>query len=266
MAISGVPVLTPIVNKLMQHSKLNPAEVQAVLTLPCHLANMSAGAYLMREGDRVESCIALLSGFIYRNKIAGNGARQILSIHLTGDLIDLYNELLNVSDHSVQTLTYAEVAIIPRRAISDICQDFPNIAQALWRETLVDRSMLREWLLNIGRRDARQRIAHLFCELVLRQEAAGLCEGPVYELPMTQEQIGDATGLTSVHVNRTIQGMRIDGFITTTRRSITILEWQLLQMLGDFSSDYLHLPSSSANRDLTVTLSRSVRGRRTSPS
>ena len=104
----------------------------------------------------------------------------------------------------------------------------------------MDGSVFREWILNVGQRDARQRIAHLLCELALRQEEAGLCEGPDYEWPMTQEQIGDATGLTSVHVNRTVQRMRIDGLISTSKQHVTITDWPSLQKAGDFSRGYLH--------------------------
>lgn len=246
MAISDLPVLMPMVNKLKQRSNLGPAEIEALLHLPCRLADMRAGAYLVREGTGIDGCIALLSGFAYRSKVAGDGARQILSIHLAGDLVDVDDSLLNVADHSVQTLTRAEVAVISRQAISNVSAAFPAVARALWRDSLVEGSIFREWLLNIGQRCARQRIAHLLCELVLRQEAAGLCKSPVYELPMTQEQIGDATGLTGVHVNRTIQGMRGEGLITTSKGAVSVVNWQQLQAVGDFDSTYLHLPASIA--------------------
>ncbi len=140
----------------------------------------------------------------------------------------------------MQALTRIEVAYVSHQAILDVAESFPTVARALWRDTLVDGSVFREWILNVGQRDARQRIAHLFCELALRQEKAGLCEGPHYEWPMTQEQIGDATGLTSVHVNRTLQGMRSDGLISGNRQSVTITDWPRLQAAGDFNRAYLH--------------------------
>lgn len=246
MQISNSSLLAPMVQKLATRSQLGSAETEALLALPYRLAKIDPGAYLVREGDKAENCIVLLSGFAYRSKVTGSGARQILSIHLRGDLVDLQNSLLDQADHSVQALTRAEVAYIPHHAILNVAAAYPAVAQALWRDTLVDGSVFREWILNVGQRDARQRIAHLLCELALRQEAAGLCAGPNYEWPMTQEQIGDATGLTSVHVNRTVQRMKIDGLISTSKQHVTITDWPSLQRAGDFSRAYLHQATTIA--------------------
>lgn len=240
MPHSNSHALTPMVSKLSRYSQLGPVETQALLDLPHRLATSDAGSYLVREGDRSDNCVLLLSGFVYRSKIAGSGSRQILSIHLRGDLVDLQNSLLGEADHNVQTLTGAEVAYIPQQALLDVADAHPAIARALWRDTLVDGSIFREWILNVGQRNARQRISHLLCELTLRQKEAGLSEGPRYEWPMTQEQLGDATGLTSVHVNRTLQAMRKDGLIDTGPRTVTIPNWPALQRAGDFGRAYLH--------------------------
>lgn len=240
MHTANPDVLEPMVRKLARRSQLGSVETEALLDLPHRSATSDAGRYLVREGDKSDSCVLLLSGFACRSKITGSGARQILSIHLRGDVVDLQNGLLGEADHSVQALTRVKIAYLPQQAIQDVAAAYPAVARALWRDTLVDASIFREWILNVGQRDARQRIAHLLCELSLRQEEAGLCEGPSYEWPMTQEQIGDATGLTSVHVNRTIQGMRKDGLIVTGSRSVSITDWPTLQRAGDFSSAYLH--------------------------
>jgi CRP-like cAMP-binding protein len=153
--------------------------------------------------------------------------------------------MLELADHSVQALTRAEVAFIPRRAIVDLAAQRPSIGLALWKDTLIDASIFREWILNMGQRDARQRVAHLFCELAIRQEASGIKVGPDYEWPMTQEQLGDAMGLTSVHVNRTLQQMRADGLIAIKKSHVTILDWVNLQIAGDFSRAYLHEAATS---------------------
>lgn len=226
--------------------RLSAEQIDAILALPHRPTFLDAGAYIVREGDRVDKCCVLLAGFVYRHKVVGSGARQILSVHIRGDSVDLQNSLLEHADHNVQTLTRVEVALIPRQAILDLCARFPAVARAMWVDTLVDASVFREWIANIGRRTARQRIAHLLCELSLRQEAAGLCKRPDYTWPMTQEQLGDATGLTSVHVNRVLQGLRTEGLIRTTKRSVTILDWANLQETGDFNRAYLHLPKEEA--------------------
>ena len=246
MPIPDPQMLAPMVHKLKSRSQLGFAETQALLDLPYRVSISRPGGYIVREGDKSDSCALILSGFGYRSKIAGSGSRQILSIHLRGDLVDLQNSLLGEADHSVQALTRVEVAHIPQQAILDAAEAYPATARALWRDTLVDGSIFREWILNVGQRDARQRISHLLCELTLRQEEAGLSEGPRYEWPMTQEQIGDATGLTSVHVNRTLQSMRKDGLIDTGSRSVTITNWPALQQAGDFRRAYLHQGTPAA--------------------
>lgn len=233
-------VLAPMVRKLASDSHLGPDEIKALLAMPYRLASSDPGTYLVREGDKSSNCILLLSGFAYRSKVTGSGGRQILSVHLKGDFVDLQNSLLDIADHSVQALTSVEVAYVPHAAILEVAAAYPAIAQALWRDTLVDGSVFREWIVNVAQRDARQRISHLLCELALRQEAAGICEGPSYDWPMTQEQIGDATGMTNVHVNRTLRRMRSDGLISMSSRSVTITDWPALQAAGDFSRAYLH--------------------------
>jgi CRP-like cAMP-binding protein len=246
MTISDQHALMPLITKLTQHSRLDPAEIEAILALPYRMAVSKPNQYIVREGDETAGCAAICSGFAYRSKMAGNGARQILSIHLRGDLVDLQNSLLGEADHSVQALTTVEAAYIPQHAILAVAQAHPGIARALWRDTLVDGSIFREWILNVGRRDARQRISHLLCELTLRQQRIGLCEGPSYRWPMTQEQMGDATGLTSVHVNRTLRALQSDGLINTGSRMVTIEDWAGLQKAADFDSGYLHQAALAA--------------------
>lgn len=238
--------LQPMLDRLAQRTSLSDQDSDALLSLPHRRSHFDASAYIVRDGDSADSCGVLLDGFVYRHKVTGGGARQILSIHMRGDIVDLQNSLLGYADHNVQALTQVELAIIPRSALLKLCAEHAAIAQAFWRDTLVDASIFREWIVNVGRRDARQRIAHLFCEIALRQEAAGLCEGPNYAWPMTQEQVGDATGLTSVHVNRTLQGMRSEGLVTTSKRRVTIADWTGLQTAGDFSRAYLHQTREAA--------------------
>ena len=164
-----------------------------------------------------------------------------MSIHMKGDLIDLQNSLLGVADHNVQMLTGGQVALMPVQAIRDLAFRRPSIGMAMWYETLVEGSIFREWVLNIGRRDARTRIAHLLCEFALRLEVAELGKATSYELPITQEQLADAVALTSVHVNRTLRKLEEDGLITRTKRMITIVDWKELVKVADFQPRYLHL-------------------------
>lgn len=161
---------------------------------------------------------------------------------MRGDMVDLQNSFLGVSDHNVQALTHCEVAYIPCSALKQIAFERPALGEAMWFDSLVDASIFREWIANVGRRDSRSRIAHVLCEFALRLEAAGLGGHTEWELPMTQEQLADVIGLTSVHVNRTLKALERDGLIKREKRAVSVTDWKALAQAGDFKSFYLHLP------------------------
>jgi CRP-like cAMP-binding protein len=182
----------------------------------------------------------LLQGLAFRQKILSDGSRQIISFHIPGEFLDIQNCLLEVADHNVQSLTRSLVGVVPKEALLAVMNARPGVRRAVWLDSLLDASVFREWVVNVGRRDATQRIAHLLCELSLRLKAAGLEEGPTFDFPITQEQLADATGLTSVHTNRTLQRLRKDGLIALSTSKLTILDWDALAEAGDFSERYLH--------------------------
>jgi len=183
-----------------------------------------------------------LSGFAYRQKVTGEGTRQIVALCIPGDAIDFQNMFLSISDHGIQILTRAVVADIPREPLQQLMLKRPAIGVAIIHSTLIEASILREWVVNVGRRDARARIAHVLCEFAVRLEARGLASKDGFELPMTQEQLGDATSLTPVHVNRVLKGLQSDGLISRQRRNIQFTDWRALQDTADFTRRYLHLP------------------------
>jgi CRP-like cAMP-binding protein len=238
--------LMPMLNRLERHRAFSGADREAVLALPHHLRRVAAASHLVRDGDKPDYCTVLLSGFAFRHKITGEGGRQVLSIHLQGDFLDLQNSLLRIADHNVQMLTDGEVATIPRDAIADLALARPAVGLAMWTDTLVDSSIFREWVVNVGRRDARTRIAHILCEFSLRLEAAGLAKDHRYELPMTQEQLADAVGLTSVHVNRVLRQLGEEGLISRNKRAIVIEDWPRMREVGDFNERYLHSDADAA--------------------
>jgi CRP-like cAMP-binding protein len=237
--LSGRP-LAPLVDRLERLSPLSEAERESLLSLPHSIRSLAASSHVVRDGDRVESCTILLSGFAYRYKITGEGARQIISVHIAGELLDLQHSFLAVADHSIQLLTDAVVAVIPRQAVRDLVLGERGIGRALWIDTLIDASIFREWVVNVGRRNSRARVAHILCEIFLRLQAAGLVRGQRYLLPMTQEQLADAVGLTSVHVNRVLRQLAEEGLISRDRRTIAIEDWGRLKRTGDFNERYLH--------------------------
>ena len=234
--------LEPMVRKLSYWQQLHADDRAAILALPHRVKTVEQHHYIVRDQDRTEFSCVLLRGFAMRHKVVIGGGRQICSIHMKGEMVDLQNSLLGRADHNVQMLTAGVAAMIPREEIKRVAFERPAIGTAMWLDTLIDGSIFREWIANVGRRDARTRIAHLFCEFSLRLKVAGLGHQNGYELPMTQEQLGDATGLTSVHVNRTLKSLEADGLIErVSPRSITIGDWKKLADAGDFDSNYLHL-------------------------
>lgn len=232
--------LNPLVRRWAEYARLTPADRGAILSLPFARKSCAKDGYLVREGQQVNDCTLLLSGFAYRQKLIRNGARQIISFHIPTEFVDLQNGLLAVADHSVQCLNGAEVALVPRKALLGLADEHPAIRIAMWMKTLVDASIFREWVVNVGRRDSKARIAHLLCEMALRLKNIGAGQGDTYDFPVTQEQLADATGLTPVHTNRTLQTLRKNGLIQLTPRSLTVLDWDGLCEAGDFDDTYLH--------------------------
>jgi CRP-like cAMP-binding protein len=244
---SPLSALHPMVRKLAYWAAFDAADEEAILALPHRIKRIERNGYIAREREKTTHSCLLVSGFAIRHKIVCGGARQIVAIHMKGDLVDLQNSFLGIADHSVQVLTDAEVALIPRQAVKELAFERPRVGMAMWFDTLVDASVFREWIANVGRRDAHTRIAHLLCEVSLRLKMAGLGEETDYELPITQEQIADCTGLTPVHVNRMLKLLEKQNLISRrTSRSVTIGDWTRLADAGDFDSNYLHLRPDEA--------------------
>ena len=237
-----------LVRKLETHSVLDEEDRQAILSLPFTLKTLEPHSYLVREGDAPLVCPVLVSGFAIRQKLTGDGGRQILAIHIPGEALDFQNLFLDESDHNVQTLTRAELAFIPRQELQKLVRSRPGVAHAFLVTVLVEASIFREWVLNVGRRDARARLAHVLCEFAIRLEKQGLADENGYQLPMTQEQLADVLGLTSVHVNRTIMALEADGFILRDKRRISFPDWRRMRDIADFNQRYLHLePQGTGN-------------------
>lgn len=230
-----------LIRKLDRLGNLDGADRQAVANLPFRVTTVPAGTHLVREGNQITECCLLLRGYAFRHKVAANGNRQIVSFHLAGDVLDLQHILLAKADHGVQTLTEAAVAWVPTTAMNALAEERPAIGKALWRDTLIDASIFREWVLNVGQRDAKSRIAHMLCEFAIRREAAGLGSPQRFDLPMSQEHIADATGLTTVHVNRMLMALAKDGMIERDKREMRIIDWDRMRRAADFDLDYLHM-------------------------
>jgi CRP-like cAMP-binding protein len=238
-----------MLRNLELRSPLSAEDRQAVLRLPYTLRTLEPATYTIREADPPTSCGVLVSGFAYRQKLTGEGARQIVALHIPGDALDFQSLFLDVADHSVQMLTRGEVAFISRDDLQNLARSRSGIGHAILVKILVEASIFREWVLNVGRREARTRLAHVLCEVAVRLEAEGLADQYRYELPMTQEQLADALGLTPVHVNRTLKALEGEGLITRNKRMVSFPDWRRMREAGDFNQRYLHLePQLSGQR------------------
>jgi len=241
----GEDTLEPLTAKLERLAGLDQEDRQAIQNLSMSVRLARPNSYLVREGATASACCLLIEGFACRHKEASNGNRQIVSFHLPGDILDLQHLWLERADHNIQTITDAVIGWIPVAGLRALIRDRPRIGEALWRDTLIDASIFREWVLNVGRRDAKQRIAHMLCEFAVRREAAGLGPPESFVMPMTQEHIADATGLTAIHVNRMLQALGNEGVIKREKRHITIADWERMRRVADFEPAYLHVAEVS---------------------
>lgn len=237
--------LSHMLRKFDRRLSLDDGDRAALRELPFRRRTVEPAQYIQREGDLTSHCCLVVEGFAFRQKTTAEGARQILSFHLRGDFIDLEGALLRQADHNIQALTRCSIASVSGADLRALMRDHPRVAQAMWIDTLIDASIFREWILNVGQRDARARVAHLLCEFARRLHLAGIDVEEGYEFPMTQEQIGDATGLTTVHINRTLKALDQDGLIVRKRRMIHVPNWQNLREEAGFSEMYLHLDQAT---------------------
>lgn len=226
--------------KLLSHSKLSRVEHQAILSLPFTLRQLEPGEYIMREGDHAKICPLLLSGFAYRHKLVADGGRQIVALKIPGDPLDFQSLYLRRADHNLQALTAVELAVVPLAALEKLALERPPFARAILVDILVEASIGREWLLNIGRRNALSRLAHFLCELVHRLNQTSSIAGDEVEVPLTQEQLADLLGLTPVHINRTLKTLEEAGAVQRKGRRLKLGNFDTLCRIAEFSDLYLH--------------------------
>lgn len=237
----------PLIARLDMFVTLGAEEREAIAALCVTHRTFRANETLVHEGSRPDRVCLILSGVAFRYRYLANGRRQIFGYLLPGDLCDTQFVILNESDHNVGMLCDTEVAIISLPALMSTMVKHSKIERALLMMSLVDAAMLREWLLNVGQRDACQKLAHFFCELSARYQALGLDdENQGFAIPLTQIELADTMGLTVVHVNRILQRFRREGLLKWSRRHVDILDYPQLELLADFDATYLRLQQCRA--------------------
>lgn len=233
----------PLIRRLRSTATLSETVVEAIRTLPVSLRSYEPSQEILRDGERPACCLAVVDGWVSRLKFLPGGGRQIIAFHIAGDLPDLQSLHLGVLDHGIAALTPCTVARIPHEALRELSARLPELAAVLWRESMIDAALFRGWLTANGRRSAYGRTAHLLCELSMRQRAVGLSTGRTCPMPLRQTDFADATGLTSVHIARTLGALRKAGLITLQARTLTIHDWDGLCEAAEFDPAYLHLKS-----------------------
>lgn len=233
----------PLIRKLCNIIDLSDQDRQALASMCDDMREVQEGTDIISDGDRTEHVHLILEGWAYRYKILEDGSRQITAFLIPGDFSDMHVAVLGEMDHNIGTLTSTKVCYISHGRMNELVER-PQIARAFWWATLVDEAVLRAWIVNVGRRDAYQRIAHILCEMHLRLDSIGMVEDSGFALPLTQEELADAAGITSVHANRTLQRLRREGLIEYRREQLTIPDVQRLQEASGFDPRYLHLARS----------------------
>jgi CRP-like cAMP-binding protein len=214
------------------------AAIRGALSEP---RDIQADRTIIRAEEELSASTLLLEGVMCRYKDMKDGQRQISALHVPGDFVDLHSFTLKRLDHHVMALTPCRIATMPHTRLTGMTEQFPHLTRVYWFLTTLDASIHREWTLSLGRRTALQRLAALFCELFVRFSIVGLTDGNSYPLQLTQTDLAECTGLTSVHVNRTLRELRERGLIDIAGRRVTILDMRALENVGEFSPSYLYL-------------------------
>lgn len=235
------PAAHALINKLGRFVPLNHEERGALEKLARNAKRLQRGADLILEGEQPVSVFLLLEGWAFRYKSTAEGGRQIMAYVIPGDLCDGQIFLMARMDHSIGLLSDSLVAKIPAAEMLDLMDRYPRIERALMWATLVEGATVHEWLLNVGQRRAAQRLAHLFCELFVRMKVVKkVDEHGTFTLPVTQSELADTTGVTTVHVNRSLQRLRKAGLIALRDGQLTILDFCGLAKVSGFNQAYLH--------------------------
>lgn len=240
--------LSSFARRLSLHSPLSPADQLALQQLPTRTVQASANQDFVRLGEYVDHCCFIVEGLAARFGESSAGDRQFSALHIPGDMADLHSLVLPNPTSGIQALTTTTILTVPHTALRNLARGSPSIAEAFWRECSIDAAILSQWVVNVGRRDARARMAHLLCEMAVRYGAT-VDAGFTYRLPVTQNHLADATALTPVHVNRTLKSLREEGLVVARNRQIQIHNWTGLREVADFEDSYLRaVPPASVVR------------------
>ncbi|KAA0970627.1 Crp/Fnr family transcriptional regulator [Aureimonas fodinaquatilis] len=241
MMLHHQPGSQMLARKLANIGDLWAEDEAAIASLEMSLVNVAEGHVIAAEGSNPRHCCLIISGLACRYKILVDGKRQIMSFHTPGDFPDFYSLHVDVMDHSLAAAAPCQLGLVPHSTFRNWVRQHPHLANLLWRDTLIDGSMFREWIVNVGRRTGLRRISHLLCELAVRLESVGLVDQSRFSFPLTQSDLSDAVGLSVVHVNRVLQELKSQNIVLLQNREAIVLDWHKLRGIAQFDGSYLHL-------------------------
>jgi CRP-like cAMP-binding protein len=227
--------------KLRARTPLSAEEEAIIRAAVSGVRRLKPDDILVRAFERVDFSSILVSGFAARVRQLADGRRQTSELHTPGDFADAHSFTLKYLDHDIVAMTECEFAIVPHERLLAITEQHPRLTRIYWFGTNLDAAIHRELVVSLGRREASGRMAHLFCELHVRLGLVGLVEGDAFDLPLTQAEMAECLGLSSVHVNRTLMQLRSSGLLEWTGRRASILDLEGLRELADFDPGYLYL-------------------------
>lgn len=231
----------PLVLKLSRRDAISAEEERLLAGAISQIREVAADQDIVSEGSHPTSSVLLLEGYAARYRDLAGGKRQITAIHIDGDFVDLHSFLLKKMDHGVFAMSPCKIATVPHEALRQISEKSPHLTRLLWLSTLIDAAIHREWLVSLGRRSPVARIAHLICELFLRLQQVGRANGDRFQLPVTQTELSDVMGISTVHANRSLQQLRRENAMTWQGNMVAILDWERLQEIAEFDPLYLNL-------------------------
>ena len=242
------------VRRLESRSVISAEERAAVMALPGTPRTVAQHLDFVRLGEELHHACLVTEGVVARFAQLEDGSRQIIGLHIPGDMVDLYSLMLPRAPSPLRSLTACTILKIPHQGLRDLAFEHHGLSSALWRDCVADGHIVAQWLVNVGRRNARARTAHLLCEMAVRFAQIGLLRGHTFPFAVTQEYLADALGLTPVHVNRSLRVLREEGLVHLTRKEATITDWDGLQTAGEFDPAYLHLPADPKSGDRVSSL------------
>jgi len=234
-------MIIPLLRKLERYGPISNSEKDFLNHAVAGVTDYVPGQSIVDEASTSSESYLVIEGFAGRIKLLPEGTRQIMAFHIPGDFCDLHSFVLKKMDHGIQAMSRCKLAKVPHSKLHEITERFPRLTRNLWWDVALDAAIHREWMISMGRRSAYEQMAHLYCEMLLRLRAVGLADNNTYDLPVTQHDLGDAFGLTPMHVNRMLKALRRGNLVISEGKRITIPDLEALKEAAGFDPTYLEV-------------------------